>query len=999
MQDGSIPDSSIRASSSFDETLGPSNARVRTERNSGAWCPQHAINKNSYEWIEVQFEELKVITQVETQGRFGNGQGQEFTEKYMIEYKRVEGPWIKYKDKKGNEILTGNANANAAVGRNITPAIIAKEIRVIPYSEHQRTVCLRLEFYGCTWKDGVLSYSMPQGDRRSSEVELADWTYDGQQSPETNVLSGGLGQLLDGSEGQSNFRLDPDLTGRKGFEWIGWKNESNDRGPIQIVFEFEKVRNFTSVRFHANNMFNKDVRIFRRAVLHFGVTSAGYQRVPVVFDFMRDTLIEYARNVIIHIPHRFGRFLKMELYFDARWMMISEVYFESELATGNITEDIFIPSTAVNQIHPLPRTPANSFDPEFYDEDEVDENRNSRRRHPSAEESLNRGGSEGKNHPGSMDESLLGIILGGAAVFALLVVAVTLLCIIRRKGSRQKYSQCKVVTTSANNSNNTSSPGGMTHLQNMQNSNMMKMCPPFNDTPGGFQNPGKVFGTSAGTINGTTLVFGGVIPPAIYNGTGSTGVSCESDQLGSSKLDPYHDSAIQTRELPDPPKSVIVPIDAQDYFSDTNTSTYAVPDMLLSPPYHALTVGGKVHSTVLQEFKHPRGYPHNGTLLVMNSISNQQYPKIAYAANKSVYGQGCCGNSVMSISSLPVLPPVDSGLDSISLDDLCFVEKLGEGEFGEIRLYETLLEKKMFQDKQSPVKSNVKESFVAVRILLTADDEQIRAIFQRELKTLQLLNDENVSCLLGLFHPGDGSVGLVMEHSRYGDLKMFLRCQAENSQAFSYGSLIYMATQIASGMKFMESVGIIHRDLAVRNCLVDEYYFIKIGDVAMSRSCYAEDYHWVEDRLPLPIRWMAWESLFLGKFSHKSDVWSFAVTLWEVLTLAKNQPFSSMTDAQVLENSGHYYAGSDSSLICYLPRPVACPKEIYDLMRECWNRDDNQRPSFQEIHMFLQRKNLGYCPSEDFNASFNSASTSFPQKSIIKSNLINGSSTNTVPFV
>lgn len=67
-------------------------------------------------------------------------------------------------------------------------------------------------------------------------------------------------------------------------------------------------------------------------------------------------------------------------------------------------------------------------------------------------------------------------------------------------------------------------------------------------------------------------------------------------------------------------------------------------------------------------------------------------------------------------------------------------------------------------------------------------------------------------------------------------------------------------------MKFMESVGIIHRDLAVRNCLVDEYYFIKIGDVAMSRSCYAEDYHWVEDRLPLPIRWMAWESLFLVRF-------------------------------------------------------------------------------------------------------------------------------------
>lgn len=97
-----------------------------------------------------------------------------------------------------------------------------------------------------------------------------------------------------------------------------------------------------------------------------------------------------------------------------------------------------------------------------------------------------------------------------------------------------------------------------------------------------------------------------------------------------------------------------------------------------------------------------------------------------------------------------------------------------------------------------------------------------------------------------------------------------------------------------------------------------------------------------------------------GKFSTKSDVWSFGVTLWEVLTFAKEQPFDDMTDEQVIENCGHYYR--NDGLEQYLPQPSGTPREIYDLMRECWNRDEIQRPTFREINMFLQRKNMGYDP-------------------------------------
>jgi len=173
---------------------------------------------------------------------------------------------------------------------------------------------------------------MPQGERRGTEVDLYDFTYDG--NTDNDHLSGGLGQLTDGAEGHTNFRLDPDNSGKKGYEWVGWKNDTVGRPPIEMLFEFDRLRNFSAVRFHCNNMFSKEVRVFRRAQFHFSSYSAtAYQDQPVIYDYMRDTLIEFARNVIVPIPHRVGKFVLVELYFDAKWMMVSEVRFESGVTT------------------------------------------------------------------------------------------------------------------------------------------------------------------------------------------------------------------------------------------------------------------------------------------------------------------------------------------------------------------------------------------------------------------------------------------------------------------------------------------------------------------------------------------------------------------------------------------------------------------------------------------------------------------------------------------
>uniref|UniRef100_A0A3Q1CYR1 Discoidin domain-containing receptor 2 n=1 Tax=Amphiprion ocellaris TaxID=80972 RepID=A0A3Q1CYR1_AMPOC len=331
-----------------------------------------------------------------------------------------------------------------------------------------------------------------------------------------------------------------------------------------------------------------------------------------------------------------------------------------------------------------------------------------------------------------------------------------------------------------------------------------------------------------------------------------------------------------------------------------------------------------------------------------------------YAEADIVNLQGVTGSNTYAIPAvtMDLLSGKDVAVEEFPRKLLTFKEKLGEGQFGEVHLCEAegmqeFMNKEFLFDipEDQPV-------LVAVKMLRSDANKNARNDFLKEIKIMSRLKDPNIIRLLAVCIYSD-PLCMITEYMENGDLNQFLsRHEPEgqlallsNAPTVSFNNLCYMATQIASGMKYLSSLNFVHRDLATRNCLVGKNYTIKIADFGMSRNLYSGDYYRIQGRAVLPIRWMSWESILLGKFTTASDVWAFGVTLWEILNFCKEQPYSQLTDEQVIENTGEFFR--DQKRQIYLPQPVLCPDSLYKIMLSCWRRNTKERPSFQEIHKAL----------------------------------------------
>ena len=151
MESGRISDAQLSASSSYEiNSVGPLQARLNNNKGGGAWCPKSFISENSLEFLEIDLGEEYLLQGVVTQGRFANGLGQEFAEYYRIQYwKEGMSEFKEYTTKDGSSVLQGNTDTNPPVTVMLEPSIRASKVRILPYSTHQRTVCMRVELLGC----------------------------------------------------------------------------------------------------------------------------------------------------------------------------------------------------------------------------------------------------------------------------------------------------------------------------------------------------------------------------------------------------------------------------------------------------------------------------------------------------------------------------------------------------------------------------------------------------------------------------------------------------------------------------------------------------------------------------------------------------------------------------------------------------------------------------------------------------------------------------------
>ncbi|KER24409.1 hypothetical protein T265_07922 [Opisthorchis viverrini] len=153
------------------------------------------------------------------------------------------------------------------------------------------------------------------------------------------------------------------------------------------------------------------------------------------------------------------------------------------------------------------------------------------------------------------------------------------------------------------------------------------------------------------------------------------------------------------------------------------------------------------------------------------------------------------------------------------------------------------------------------------------------------------------------------------------------------------------AEQIANGMTYLASRGIIHRDLAARNVLVESLDQVRITDFGLAKclDCIESEYHASGGRMP--IKWMAIECIQDRIFSSKSDVWSYGVTVWEMCTFGK-RPFEGIRARDLLQRLEQGVR---------LPQPETASLEFYTILLRCWETDPNIRPTFNELHHILAR--------------------------------------------
>ena len=221
---------------------------------------------------------------------------------------------------------------------------------------------------------------------------------------------------------------------------------------------------------------------------------------------------------------------------------------------------------------------------------------------------------------------------------------------------------------------------------------------------------------------------------------------------------------------------------------------------------------------------------------------------------------------------------------------------------------------------------------IAVKVLKPGTISPLE--FLQEAKLLKKLQHPNLILLYAVCSREE-PIYIVTELMKCS----LLGCLQGEGRSLKLPQLVDMSAQVAAGMAFLEEQNGIHRDLAARNIFVGEHFICKVAN--FSPACIMND----EDCIGEKFKWTAPEAALYNSFTIKSDVWSFGIVLWEIITYGRT-PYPNLNGRQVIiEATERGY---------HMHRPRYCPSKLYNIMLNCWHKKPENRPTFETLKWQLE---------------------------------------------